>query len=275
MGRRKAIIDAISSKSLFEKIWYVVFVLAGIACLIFVKPFTFELAFAVSSMFLFMVSENLIANGSRWGFVVSLGSSALYVADCIVFGVYGEVAINLLLYMPLAAYSFFSYKRAELEDGSKKFLKVRKLKWFQLIILLFLVVAGGFLVSLILNLFAAKQSLLNSLSVVAFIVGMVIGALRFIDSWYFDILGNVFTILMWVFVSASNISSLPFVISSLSSLVNDFYGIYYWYKLHKKSLASNGVILNKRPLKISKIITIRRRYKNFVWNKNVDVNKNS
>ena len=274
LERRKAILDKLAKKSLFEKIWYIVFILAGLMCLVFVRPFTYELVFAVSSMFIFMVSENLIANGNRFGFIVSLCSSTLYVIDCIIFKVYGEVAINLLLYMPIAAYSFFSYKRAEKKEGSSTFLEVRRLKFYQLLLLLVGVAVGGVLVSLILNLLSAEQSLLNSLSVVSFVIGMIVNAFRFMDTWYFDILGNTFNILMWVFVSTINLSSLPFVISSLSALIMDFYGIYYWRKLHKKSTVNGGIILAKRKINISKVIKLKRQFRNLKWNRNIDNGKN-
>jgi len=270
MERRIAVLENLKKKSLYEKIWYTLFILAELLCLILIRPFTYSLAFGALSGLLYLFSENLQANGKRVGFIIALTSATLYVVDCIVFKIYGEVAMNLLVYMPIYAYSFFSYKRAEKKDGNKKFLSVRKLGVWGHILVISLIVALGVGVGYILKLVGSIYPFINAFSLTCFIAAMMLNAFRYVQTWYFDMLGNLFTLLLWIFVSSGELSSLPFVISTFAAFTNDIYGMFSWGRLLRKSKPSGGKILNMRPLKINKVIKIRRQYKELVWNKDID-----
>ena len=52
-----AIMKRLSKITLFEKIWYFVFIVGGILCLTLIKPFNFQLVFAVLSLYLYMISN--------------------------------------------------------------------------------------------------------------------------------------------------------------------------------------------------------------------------
>ena len=86
-------------------------------------------------------------------------------------------------------------------------------------------------------------------------------------------LGNIFTVVLWMLASISDMSILPFVLSTVSSMINCVYGYIVWKKLFRKSQASRGVLLVKRDIKIERIIKVRRRYKNLMFNDQVGNNK--
>ena len=265
----------LASTTLFEKIWYCTFILAGLLCLVFIRPLTFPLVFAVVSMILYMLSDNMVANGNRFGFLISIFSSVLYCIDCFVFKIYGEVFINVLIYIPIYICSYISFGKAQKKEGDKNFLEVKKLKAWQLMLCVLLLVVGSYVVYLILTWANSSLALLNALSRVSFLISMMLSARRYVQCWWFDCIGNVFTILLWVFASARDLSSLPFVLSTISGILNAVFGIVVWQRLYRKSMASKGVILNKRPVKISRIIKVRRKYKKLIWDKKIDIEKNT
>jgi len=48
-----------------------------------------------------------------------------------------------------------------------------------------------------------------------------------------------------------------------------------WKAMYRKVAVNGGEIFAKRPVKIKKIIKLRHVYKKLVWNKEVDVSRNS
>ena len=100
-ANRAEILLALKRTSWFERLWYPIFFLAGVLCLIFIRPITFELCFSVASFWLYMFANNLLARGKFAGLLLSITSASLYTVVSFFAKVYGEVLINLLLYIPL------------------------------------------------------------------------------------------------------------------------------------------------------------------------------
>jgi len=276
MQRKLMLMEKLSRVSLFEKIWYAIFILAGILCLIFIRPFDIELIFAVVSLYLYMVSNNLTANGNKFGMLVVIISSLLYVVNCFFYKIYGEIFVNVFLYIPIYIFSFVSfYKNTNKENKKDEFLEVKKLGVLKLLLCVLILLAGTAVLWLILKVINSAFPLVNAVSIVAFLIAMVIRLLRYIEFWWFDTLGNIFNVVLWVLASVSDISSLPFVLSSVSSMFNAIYGYIIWKKLYRKSQASRGVLLVKRKLKIGKIIKVRRRYRNLVFNELINKNESA
>ena len=270
--QKAAIRNAITRASLFEKIWYIVFIIAGLLSLIFVRPFTFTLAFAVVSLYLNMVSNNLTANGNKYGILIAILSSILYCIDCFVFKIYGELLVNILLYIPIYVVSFISFnKNTNTENENDQFLEVKRMKLWQVLVSVLALLVGAFALYLILELIGSAFALVNSISIVAFLVAMIVRVFRYMEFWWFDLLGSIAGVVLWVMASTSDLSSLPFIISTLSSILNSIYGFVVWKRLYRKSLASKGILLNHHGVKISKIIKIRRRYQKLYFDKKINV----
>lgn len=275
MRHKVALMNKISNISLFEKIWYAFFVLAGVLCLIFIKPFDFELVFAVISLYLYMISNNMTANGNKVGMIVIIVSSLLYSINCFFYKIYGEIIINVLVYIPIYIFSFVSFNKNTNKENSKaEFLEVKKMSFWLLLACVFglLLLSAG--LYFILNLIQSAYPLVNAISIVAFLIGMIVRIFRYIEFWWFDLIGNIFSVLLWVLASTADASSIPFVLSTISSVLNGIYGFIIWRKLYRKSRASKGVILAMREIKISKIIKVRRRYKTLLFKENLNSNEN-
>ena len=274
-ANKLGIIIALQKTSLFEKLWYPTFIIAGILCLIFIKPFSFELCFAVLSMWLYMLANNLIARGKIYGLIISIISASLYVVVSFFAKVYGEVIINLLLYIPLDALAIINFKRNINKETEK--IEVNKLNLKKWGIVILSTTTITLLVFAILFFIPGQAfPLLNALSISLFLMGIFVRNFRYMEFWYFDLLGNIATITLWILVSSTTpntLFGLPSAISSIAVLLNNIYGIYYWQKLYKINKVDGGVYI-KRKVKIKKVIKLRRRYnKALLWNKNLENNK--
>lgn len=273
-ANRAEIIIKLSQTSWFERLWYPIFFIAGILCLIFIRPFNFELCFAVASLWLYMVANNLLARGKMLGVLISIISASLYVVVSFFAKVYGEVIINVLLYIPLDVIALITFKRNK--NNNTQELDVRKLnakKWLITTGLTILLTAAIFVVLYFIP--GQVYPLLNSISISLFLFALFLRNLRFMEFWWFNLLGNLVSIIMWIVISTSAaemLFSLPFTLSSLAALLNNIYGIVMWQKIYRKEKA-NGEVFIKKTVKVKQIIKLRHMYKDsFTWNKEVEEN---
>ena len=249
------VMNKLSKISLFEKLWFSFFSIAGILCLIFIRPFDLQLVFGVVSFFLYMFSSNLTANGNKFGMLIALISSVLYCINCFFFKVYGEILINLLVYWPIYVFSFVSFKKNTNEQNKNdEFLEVKKLSILKIILLFLLLAVGTVALYFLFTFIGSAFALVNAVSIVSFLISMIIRMFRYIEFWWFDFIGNFFNVILWVLASTTDLSSLPMVLSTVSCIFNGVYGYIIWKKLYKKSQVSKGVLLVKRKLNINKII---------------------
>ena len=274
MQRKLAIIDKLSHMSIFEKIWFSLFSLGGILCLIFIRPFDIQLIFAVVSLYLYLISDNLTANGNKFGMIVIITSSVLYCINCFFYKIYGEIIVNVLLYIPIYVVSFINFCRnTNTENKNDEFLQVKKLGIRNLILAVTALVVGVIAVYFLLEVINSSFAFVNALTIVTFIIAMLLRLFRCIEFWWFETLGNVFNIVLWVLASLSDLSSVPFVLTTISSMFNSVYGYIVWRKLYRKSQVSKGLLLVKREIKIDRIIKVRRQYRNLVFSDQVGNNR--
>jgi len=271
-ANRADIVVALRKTSWFERLWYPIFILAGLLCLIFIRPITFELCFAVVSLFLYMISNHLFAKGKLSGLIIGIISSSLYTVVCVFSKVFGEVAINLLLYIPLDIIAVFTFRKNINTKTDEINIKAMTLKHWILTILTIL--TGTAALFCILH-FVLHQiaSFTNALSICLFLTATFVRNLRFKEFWWFDMLGNAVTIIMWFLVTLSApdmIYNIPFIISTFAATLNNIYGIISWKMIYRKNI-NNGGIYIKKQIKINHVIKVRRRYnKALKWNKEVE-----
>ncbi len=270
---RIGILEGLRRTSLFEKIWYPIFIIAGILCLIFVRPFTFELCFAVISLWLGMLSNNLLARGKWLGLLLSIISSVLYTTVCFFTKVFGEVIINIILYIPLDIFALITFKKNISKKSDELEVKVMRLKQW-LIALLLTLVLGGAIFAALYFLPGQIYPLLNASSVALFISAMLIRNLRYKEFWWFNLFGNLMSVIMWAIVATSSsdlLYSLPFALSSLAALSNNVFGIVMWQSIYKKSVTNGRVFVKTNKVKVNKVIKLRRRYKDALrWEQAVE-----
>lgn len=252
---------------IFELFWYPTFIIGGIICLLFIRPLDLELVLCVLSLYLCMTANNLVARGFRWGLILSTLNMVIYSYICLSNQVWGELIINVAMYIPLEIMGFIKWKESTTDSGmisdvNKLTVKGHLATW-------------GSTLALTLSIFAILHfglhqsfAIFNALSIASCLVGNVIRNHRYIEAWLMYIICNLAGIALWLseaFLSGAvvSLSVLPLVLSYTSTLTNDFNGWAIWEIMYRKDNKTLSAHLAKRKVKISRIAKLKRDYQKF------------
>jgi len=257
--KRAKLLNAIKRTSLFQKLWYSIFILATLMCLVFIRPISFNLCFSVFNVILYMVSCNLVAQGRVQGLYFEILASLTFIVVCFFNRVYGEIIINLLVYIPLDIVSIVNFKKNMNTETEQVNVKKLTLKQWGIINFALAGVTGG-IFGILHFLLHQVYPFLNAMLIAISLVSMVIMSQRFKEFWFFDVVGNLISIFMWLFISIKTpdaIQSLPIVISSLAAFVNNIYGIWMWSKIYKNNTDEH----KNKPIDHENVIKVRKKVK--------------
>ena len=94
------------------------------------------------------------------------------------------------------------------------------------------------------------------------IVGKVLTAKRFMDSYALFIFGNVICLFMWAQTMIQTgfvLSDITMIVYYLACFTMDIYAYDLWKAMYRKVAVNGGVLLAKRKLNIKKIIRSCKR----------------
>lgn len=171
---------------------------------------------------------SLIAVGKRLGYLIGLVSSVTYAWVALQNGLFGEVGLNLLFYIPTGIIGYFLWQRNEAEGRVVMRRLEGRQRWW-LVFVTALTTAGlGFLLQLI----AGQNSpfvdaATNVLSVIATLLMMW----RFTEQWWLYITLNILTVTLWVIrYLADGFAADSMIFLWLIYLVNSVFGFFVWSK---------------------------------------------
>ena len=277
LSHRIELINQIQKHSLFTRCWFAVFYLLGIVCLFL----DFKGAwFNVLDLFLVMINAYLIARNKISGMYLAILENLFYAFIAFKSQLFGEVAKSLLISIPLYIYSIISWKKASIRNKEREVI-IKKLKKKQIILCMFFTIFLAAVCFVFLK-FCCNQKnalLLSSLSLALLIIAKVLAANHYMDNYTLYIVYGFIGLGLWIetmAISGFSIAILSMIIYRIALILNDIKGYSLWKLLHRRFIINNkGFLCAMRPIKINKIIKLRRRYKNLRWNKKVDMAKNS
>ena len=275
--RSQTLVSMAKKTGIFELIWYPTFIIGGLLCLLLIRPITLELVLCVAQLWLCMTANNLAARGKRIGLLISTVSMSMYVYVCITNQVWGEVIINLCMYIPLEIIGFMKWKKAS-ESNSSNVLLINRLSGMQYLYttLIILGATGGIFCILHFG-FNQDWAIFNALSIATGVIGTVMRNKRYLEVWYVWIICNIAGIALWlceVFSGGAgelSLSVLPLILSYSSTLTNDFNGLALWNAMNKKQNQSDRVFLAKRKVNVKKIARLKTQYRAFTCAETQDV----
>ena len=285
-ANRIEVLRALEKQSKFRLIWYSIFFILGLACLI-AEPKSW---FYVLDLFVLLFNVDLASQGKIVGVYIGILECFMYVYISFISGLYGEVIKMLVINVPLNIFTIINWTKnlkeqkinANKSTKNEKTVIIRKLNKKSI-----LWIAPTLIVLYIASFFGLKllgtSALIFSAGALACtIFNKILNGLRFKESWIFGIISSIISTGMWATVMFSNINTtgislmeLPVILSMLACLTNSFYGYMMWKSMYRKIAVNGGEILAIRKIKINKIIKLRRRYHKLFWNKEIDTNKNS
>ncbi|MGL4450180.1 MAG: nicotinamide riboside transporter PnuC [Sarcina sp.] len=242
----------------FQKIFFIVFMAAGILSF-FVPLITGQQKFAE----LFGIFSIIGLISSLSGVLTSIyqvrASIACYfwwILNTVTYGIvaihenlYGQFIQNIIFLLPLEIWGFIAWKKNlnQSEDASIEVKKFTPINWVMAIIaiLIFWVIYAEFLKYLPaifkalfgMTIAADNQIKLDSFTSVITIFAVFLTSKRYIEQWYFWAIANIGIVLFIKNIITTGV----FSVSDLSGAlvwgqygIASFYGLYCWFKLHKK-----------------------------------------
>ncbi len=196
-------------------------------------------AFDLSVFFSGILCVGLIAIGRREGYLIGLYNSLSYSALAYNNGLYGEVYLNLLFFVPTGILGYLMWRR---HSTPRKTVVMRQLTRFQRALVAAACILATVMLGLLLQLNASQNipfidASTNVLSVMATFLMMW----RYKEQWLLYILLNVITIVMWFLrVQAGGESGDLMVLMWSLFLLNALFGYWRWHLGTKETAATDA-----------------------------------
>lgn len=207
-----------------DRLWLAFLVVAGGALSAALATTIFDMTVSLSGI----VCVGLIAIGRREGYLIGLYNSLAYAILAYGNGLYGEVYLNLLFFVPTGVIGYIMWLR---HTTREKTVAMRQLGWRQRLIIAGACIACTLGLGLVLGLNSNQNTpfvdaTTNVLSVVATFLMMW----RYKEQWLLYILLNVVTIGMWILrVTAGGEAGDLMVLMWSIFLLNSLFGCWRWH----------------------------------------------
>lgn len=171
----------------------------------------------------------LAAKGIIWTYAFGMYNTFGYAYLAYQNGLYGELGLNLLFFVPMNIVGFFMWKDHLDSKENVRMLKLGMKK--------FLVVVAGCLLSILilgygLSMISTQNTpYIDAITNVLSVVATLLMVKRYKEQWIIYILINIFTIVMWSIRAFNGSGDAPLMIVMWSAyLINAIYGYYVWNK---------------------------------------------
>lgn len=284
-ANRIELLNKLKKQSKFTIYWFLSFIVLGAVCLILDFKNSW---FNVFDLYILMINIYLVARGKLAGMYIGVLECLFYAFICYKTQLFGEVIKVMCISVPLNIYTIISWivsmkkqkKEKYVDSDSKEDIIIKRFNKKLITLYLFISVSCVAL-SYILLKFGLKQKnalFLSSVALMITIVGKILTAQRFMESYAVFVVGDIICMLMWgqtLLQVGFSIASLSMIIYYIACLANDIYAYGLWKSMYRKVAVNGGVILYRRKINIKKIAKLRRRFRNLHWNKKIDITKNS
>ena len=177
----------------------------------------------VIAAFCGICSVVLCAKGKRSGFLFGLVNAAGYAFVSFHTHYYGEVMLNVFFYIPANIVSYVLWTRHKDKRRGGAEVKARALSVPQLVVAVLGVGAVTFAYHFLLEFLGGEMAMLDGATTILSIFATILMALRYSEQWFFWIIVDVTTVVLWC------IAADPVMIALWSAyLVNAVYGYLMW-----------------------------------------------
>ncbi|MGZ7442844.1 nicotinamide riboside transporter PnuC [Paenibacillus sp. TH7-28] len=217
--------------SLFEITWLVLFTGIAIALTLLMKDSLFGFTVFITGVLcvVFAAKGNLMTYG--FGMYNTFGYAYLAYVN----GLFGEVMLNLLFFVPMNVIGFLMWRNHR--HGGK--LTMRQMDVRGLLLVAGACVLGSVLLGFGLSYIPGQNSpYIDAITTVLSVVATMLMVKRFKEQWLVYIVLNMFTVLLWAIRTLEGSQDGVLMIVMWSAyLINAIYGYYNWNKGAKESLA--------------------------------------
>ena len=204
--------------------WFTGLTVLALGYCVYMKISFFESSILVTGI----LCVALIAIGLKEGYIFGLYNSIAYAWVAYENGLFGEVSLNLLFYLPTGVLGYFMWKK----NQKNHTVLMRKLASKNLLKILFgmilFILVLGFILS---NLDGQNNPLLDATTNAIGICATFLMMYRFIEQWIFYIVLNCITIALWVLrYLDESMEADTMIFMWMLFLANSIFGYFTWVR---------------------------------------------
>lgn len=217
--------------SLYELVWLGLFSSIAIVLTLIMKDTLFGFTVFLTGILCVV----LAAKGNLMTYVFGMYNTFGYAYLAYSNGLFGEVMLNLLFFVPMNVIGFMMWKRHR--HGNKLAMRQMSMRGVSLVAAVCLV--GSALLGYGLSLIPEQNSpYIDAITTILSIAATYLMVRRFKEQWLVYIVLNIFTVLLWVIRTIDGSSDGVLMIVMWSAyLLNAIYGYYTWNKGVKEASA--------------------------------------
>ncbi len=210
--------------NLFELSWLVLFTAIAVGFTVISKDSVFGFTVFVTGVLCVV----LAAKGNLMNYVFGMYNTVGYAYLAYVNGLFGEVMLNLLFFVPMNVVGFYMWKN----NSNHGKLSMRQLELKGLLLVGAVCIAGCLLLGFGLSFIPGQNSpYIDAITTVLSVAATLLMVRRFKEQWLVYIVLNMFTVLLWVIrMLEGSGEGLLMIVMWSAYLVNAVYGYYNWNK---------------------------------------------
>lgn len=216
--------------NLFEKIWLLTFTIVNIYLFFAWQDSWIGLTASLTGMLCVVLTAKAKISSFYWGLINILTYS--YVAYKSAY--YGDVMLNMLYFLPMTFFGIYFWKKNVKKEKETKTVLVRSLSWKNKAYWLILSVIVVFVYGLFLKWLNGTLPFVDSTTTIFSIVATILLTKRCSDQWFYWIMVDVFSIVMWAYIFLRDGNEVSMLVMWSAFLVNALYGYYNWRKMEKQ-----------------------------------------
>lgn len=168
----------------------------------------------------------LCATGKKSQYYFGFVNIATYIIIAMASKYYGQVALNLLYYLPTQFIGMYMWKKHMNTDENQ--VKSKKMSSHQIAIYVVAMVLGVIVCRYLLELLGGNQTWLDSTTLMISLFANALMVLRYKEQWALWIVVDIITVILWII-------GRDWIQVSMWSvyLLNAFYGYYKWHKMNQ------------------------------------------
>jgi len=234
--KKGSFLSFLKSFNKFELIWFTSVIVLLTLAMIFLPDALFEdggnvfiVICSVVSIVANPLCELMISKQNKWNFIVSI--VFIEITEMIIYmslGYYSSAIVSFLFWVPIDFVSFFKWNKNK-DEQDEDLTKVKRLNWWQDLLIILGIAAFSFLVGWILSLIPGCEDTYLDAFVSA--LGMSNGILlllRYNEQWYAWFVYLIFDAVLWI-ISGHYIM----LITVVAMMINTVYGFIKWIKYIK------------------------------------------
>jgi nicotinamide mononucleotide transporter len=214
----------------FERIWLISFFLINIYLFFAWHDTLVGLVASLTGMFCVVLTAKGKISSFYWGLVNILTYS--YVAFSSRY--YGDVMLNMGYFLPMTFVGIYFWRNNTKKDKETKRVLVRHLSWTHKFYWLICSIAAIIALGLFLKFLHGTLPFVDSTTTIFSIAATILLTKRYSDQWFYWILVDVFSIVMWLYIFLRDGNQVSMLVMWTAYLVNAAYGYYNWIKMERE-----------------------------------------